>query len=211
VNGTSVDDLLVMANIGPIDGPGRVLGQAGPCGLRSASGLPFVGLLTLDSEDLAPLVGSRTLTDLIFHEIGHVLGFGGLWGGRGLVTGGGTSDPRFGGPAARQQYAALGGTGDVPLENTGGTGTADTHWREATFRTEIMTGFAERIGVAMPLSRLTIAAMADLGYAVDLGQADAYVLPGSVGVPSPAPLAPLGWDVILRGPVRYLPAMEPDR
>ena len=39
-----------------------------------------------------------------------------------------------------------------------------------------MTGYAESTGT-MPLSRLTIAAMQDLGYAVNYAAADSYSLP----------------------------------
>ena len=208
VNGTSVDDLIVMMDISPIDGPAKVLGQAGPCGLRNDR-IPFVGVLTLDTDDLTPLVGTRTLTDVIFHEIGHILGFGTVWNGS-VLTGGGTSDPRFTGARAVEEYAALGGTGTIPVENTGGSGTADAHWRETTFRTEVLTGFSERIGTPMPLSRMSIASMADLGYTVDMNQADPYALPSALAAPS-LPLEPLGWDVILAGPVRTLPGPEQRR
>ena len=63
----------------------------------------------------------------------------------------------------------------VPLETTGGAGTVNAHWSEAVFDTELMTGFAES-NSNMPLSRLTIAALADLGYQVDYGAADSYQL-----------------------------------
>lgn len=209
LNGTAVDDLIVVLDISPIDGPGRILGQAGPCGLRSGSRLPFVGVLTLDSEDLEPMIGTRTLTDVIFHEIGHVLGFGGMWGAFELVTGGGTPDPRFRGAAARQAWQALGGAGDVPVENTGGTGTRDSHWREATFGNEILTGFAEQVGVAMPLSRVTIASLADLGYLVDYREAESFS-PATILRSGPMVQGPsLGYDVVLKGPVRFLPEAPP--
>ena len=209
VNGTSVDDILVMIDISPIDGPGKILGQAAPCGLRNTSRLPFVGILTLDTDDLTPLVGTQNLTDIIFHEIGHILGFGTLWGGaRQLIVEGGTSNPRFTGIEAMAEYGSLGGSGQVPVEGSGGVGTADAHWRESVFRTEIMTGFSERIGTAMPLSRVSIASMADLGYVVDVSRADPFTLPSLSGAPAPTPLEPLGYDVILPGPVRYLPETE---
>ena len=63
-----------------------MLAQSGPCGLRNDR-IPFVGVVTLDLDDLTPLSGSRTLTDVIFHELGHVLGFGTLWNST-LLTGG---------------------------------------------------------------------------------------------------------------------------
>ena len=206
VNGTSVDDVIVIVNFAPIDGPSRVVGQAGPCGLRNDR-LPFVGILTIDTDDLNPLAGTQTLTDVIFHEIGHVLGFGTTWNSA-VLSGSGTSDPRFTGAAAVQEYAVLGGTGSVPVENTGGTGTANAHWREASFRTEILTGFAERVGVAMPLSRMSIASMADLGYVVSYVAADAFALPSALAAP-PVTLEPPRYDVILDEPVRILPVLEP--
>ena len=206
LNGTSVDDLIVIVEISPIDGSGNILGQAGPCGMR-ASGLPFAGILMLDSSDLAGMVGKQTLTDLFFHEIGHILGFGALWGSGGLLSGVGTWDPRFTGAQARAQLRELGLSGDVPVENAGVWGTTYVHWRESVFDTEIMTGYAERIGTAMPLSRLTIASMGDLGYSVDVSEADAYELPTQPAPPS-IRLEPLGYDVVLPGPVKVLPEMS---
>lgn len=199
VNGASLDDIIVMINIAEIDGPGKVLGRAGPCGLRSGSDLPFVGVLTLDSEDLEPLAGTEAATDLIVHEIGHILGFGSLWDHFGLVSGADTSSPRFTGPAAVEEYQALGGAGDVPLETEGGTGTALGHWSEAEFDRELMTGFAERPGTEQPLSRVSVASLADLGYAVDLSAADDYALPllqFSTAEAATAEHEHLGYDIV---------------
>ena len=63
----------------------------------------------------------------------------------------------------------------VPVENRGGRGTADAHWRDAVFGTELMTGFVGRTG--NPLSLMTIASLADLGYQVDRNAAEPYSLP----------------------------------
>ena len=62
-------------------------------------------------------------------------------------------------------------------DHTGGPGTAEGHWRETTFDDELMTGFIEQ--GEMPLSRMTIASLQDLGYEVNLDAANAYQLPGS--------------------------------
>ena len=70
------------------------------------------------------------------------------------------------------------------MANTGGPGTRDSHWREAVFGNELMTGFINQ-GVN-PVSRLTIASLADLGYQVNLEAADAYMLP------SPTVMAMMG-------------------
>lgn len=61
------------------------------------------------------------------------------------------------------------------MENTGGPGTADGHWRETVFRNEMMSGFIAAPG--NPLSRMTAASLGDLGYKVDLRAAEPYVLP----------------------------------
>jgi hypothetical protein len=206
VNGTSVDDVLIIVNITEIDGPGRVLGQAGPCGIRQGTRLPFVGILTLDVADLAPLTGTETLTDIITHEIAHVLGFGTLWSELGLMTGAGTADPRFTGPAAVAEYNALGGMGDVPLETQGGAGTRDSHWRKSVFTIELMTGFAERVGIAQPMSRVTIAQWADMGYTINMAAAEPFTLAaGALHAPhaDPRPGA-LGWDEVYTGPIVML-------
>jgi hypothetical protein len=187
VNGTWLDDIILMVNIAPIDGLGKILGQASPCAIRFDI-LTEVGFLTLDSDDLSRLAGTQTLTDIIFHEIGHVLGFGTLWSGFdcppddpftacwSYLTGEGTADPRFAGPLAVQEWQALGGMGTVPVEGTGGSGTADSHWRESVFTTEMMTGFVSPTGTTNPLSRVTLASMADMGYVVNYAAAETFRL-----------------------------------
>ena len=83
----------------------------------------------------------------------------------------------FTGAAARAAYGALkgGGPQDVPVENTGGPGTAEGHWREIIFRTELMSGFISAAG--NPMSRVTVASLQDLGYQVDMSAAEPFDLP----------------------------------
>jgi hypothetical protein len=171
-----VDDVLIQAEITPIDGPGKVLGQAGPCAVWTGDHLTRVGTMEFDSADVANMLADGSFTEVVTHEMGHVLGFGTLWSnGRSLLQGAGTSDPRFLGPRANAEYQALNGSGLVPVENTGGSGTADAHWREATFGNELMTGYID--SGPNPLSAMSIASMADLGYQVSLAAADPYSLP----------------------------------
>jgi hypothetical protein len=203
INGASTDDVLIIVSIRPIDGPGGVLGQAGPCGLRGETALPFAGSVILDSDDLAPLMGNETLTYIISHEIAHVLGFGTIWSNRGLIEGAGSQDPRFVGPIAVQEFNALGPTGTVPVENQGGAGTRDGHWRQTVFGDERMTGFAARPGVFQPLSRVSLASFIDLGYAVDLSAADSFTLAAALGAAGEA-WEQLGHDEILLEPIRVL-------
>jgi hypothetical protein len=172
-----VDDVIIFASVQNIDGPGGILGSAGPCTIRSPSALPVVGRMRFDDADLAPREASGQLVPLILHEMGHVLGFGTVWTDRSLLVDRGTNDPIFVGTQALALWPTLtlGYVGrPVPVENQFGAGTADSHWRESIFVTELMTGFIESPGVPMPLSRMTIASMRDLGYVVNYEAGDAY-------------------------------------
>jgi subtilisin-like proprotein convertase family protein len=178
VYGETVDDVVITAEGVAIDGPGGVLGQAGPTVLRPGTALPAWGVMEFDTADLARIEADGSLVRVIMHEMGHVLGFGTIWQRLGLRQGAGTINPTFTGPKAMAEFALLldaGGTVTVPLANTGGPGTRDSHWRESVFGNELMTGFLD-VG-ENPISRLSIAAFADTGYQVDYNAADAYALP----------------------------------
>jgi hypothetical protein len=180
-DGKPVDDIRIDASGPAIDGVGGILGQAGPTELRSGSFLPLRGTMQFDQADLANLQANGQLVDVITHEMAHVLGFGTIWSAKGLVTGAGGTDPRFTGVHATAEYDSIFGVTDtsVPVENTGGPGTRDSHWRESVFRNELMTGFLNS-GVD-PLSRVTAAQMQDIGYTgVNLDAADAYNKPASL-------------------------------
>jgi hypothetical protein len=174
-----VDDVVIDISTTAIDGDGGVLARAGPCLIATGDRLARFGVMEFDLADIGDLVASGTLDDVIVHEMGHVLGIGTLWDSiptGSLITGAGTADPRFVGARAGAEWSTLGRTGTVPVEATGGPGTADSHWRESVFDNELMTGFIDT--GSNPMSRLTIASLADLGYLVDVGAADAYSLPG---------------------------------
>jgi hypothetical protein len=183
VDGEVIDDVLILAQGQDIDGPGRILGQAGPTRLRprnagNAASLPAKGTMAFDTADLQDMEQRGTLNDVITHEMGHVLGIGPrVWALKGLLRGAGTADPTFTGRTAEVEYGRLrnGGPRPVPVENMGGPGTADAHWREAIFGNELMTGFVAT--PPNPLSRLTVASLQDLGYVVNLDAAEPYNLP----------------------------------
>ena len=177
-----VDDVLILVTLQPIDGPGNVLGASAPCYVRNSNTLPVLGLMQFDTDDLDLLATSGLLQQVILHEMGHVLGYGTIWSDFGLLAdpslSGGT-DPHFTGAQATAAFDAVGGitytaTLKVPVEKTGGAGTADSHWRETVFHQELMTGFVQS-GVN-PLSRVSVASMGDLGYSVNLAGADPYTL-----------------------------------
>jgi len=175
----TVDDLVIFVTLETIDGPGGVLGVAGPCLVRNGSLLPLAGSMRLDVADLSNLEASGLLEDVILHEMGHILGIGTLWGPLDLlvdpVSAGGT-DPHFVGTEALAAFNAVGGSGyaglEVPVEAGGGPGTEDGHWRETVFDAELMTGWIDT--GANPVSLVTVASLADLGYGVDPGGAQAF-------------------------------------
>jgi hypothetical protein len=176
-----INDVVIYARVAPIDGAGdstgNILGQAGPCAVNTRTWLTTYGLMEFDEFDLNALVAEGLLTDVIVHEMGHVLGIGTLWDvQRALLVGEGGNDPYFQGAGARTQFTRLNravysGT-PVPVENSGGIGTRDSHWRESILRNELMTGFLNRS--SNPLSALSVGSLQDLGYTVNLAAAEGF-------------------------------------
>jgi adhesin/invasin len=180
----TVDDIVIFAEVGPIDGPGNIVGQAGPCLIRTGSFHTVVGVMRFDIADLNNIEAAGLLQTVILHEMQHVLGFGSMWQQRGVLSGAGTGDPCFTGSNAMTAFNSIGGQNSpgntVPVEKSGGLGTADSHWRESVFGAELMTGFVN--AGFNPLSMVTVTSFQDLGYQVNTSAADAF----SVG-PFPAP------------------------
>lgn len=177
----TVDDLIIFAVVTPIDGVGRILASAGPCVLRTQSRFPVIGIMRFDSDDIDALAGNGRLPAVVLHEMLHVIGIGTLWRARDLLFGSGTTDPRFVGVLAGAQCISAGGftgcsDGRVPIENTGGSGTQEVHWRESIFDREVMTGFVEA-NDDMPFSGMSLASLQDLGYVANLLSADPYTVP----------------------------------
>ena len=166
----TVDDLLVYVDVAPRDGSGGVLGASGPCFTREESSLPLYGTLNLDSADL------DRPSSLILHELGHVLGLGLLWRDARLI-GACPNDLRYSGSSAKGEWHALGGSGDLLVEDKpGAPATQCLHWEGAVFGQELMTSQVKD-GDDASLSRVTVGSLEDLGYKVDKDAADAYRLP----------------------------------
>jgi Bacterial Ig-like domain (group 2)/Leishmanolysin len=207
-----IDDLLILVTLDSIDGPGNVLGSAGPCFIRNETSvnpdLSVLGAMVFDSTDLQDVEAAGLLNALILHEMGHVLGFGSLWPNDSLLadpslppTNG--IDPHFTGAQAITAFNSIGGSSytgaKVPVEDTGGEGTADGHWRESVFGNELMTGFVDP--GQNPLSVVTVASLADEGYTVDLNGADPFSLQLSLRAFRGGPQFELKRD-LLRVPIK---------
>lgn len=192
--GKFVDDLRVDVRLRSIDGNRGTLGVAGPCLYREDGLLPVAGEVTFDTADVSRL-SAAGLRQLALHEIAHVVGFGtsnpwnDLLRDSALRVGGGgpgttLPDTHFPGSAAVSAFdEALGSATysgkKVPVENDRtrfSTGGLDSHWRLSVFGDELM---APTFALAAPLSKVTIAALADLGYGVDYTKAAAYTVPSS--------------------------------
>ncbi|MEN1679914.1 MAG: S8 family serine peptidase [Planctomycetota bacterium] len=272
-DGVVIDDIVISASIDIIDGPetlvmepseadetviiefitGGIQAQGTPLAVRGGefgvdgAGLPTIGGLTLDIDDIQTMINENTLEDVIRREIGAILGIGTLWDAFGLVSDIGTADVRYTGEQGTQAWLDLAGldptiddfvfrddnndgvfdpaddTVGLPIETTVsfieetvntppqiavfgnfvGPIVGDTllqHWSEAVFANELMTGqLADPPAGALPpfdppinpLSVISVASLADLGYTVDLTAAEDY---------TPPPFPPAGFPPGAGGP-----------
>lgn len=213
----TIDDVVIFAALDSIDGPGdsTILAGAGPCLFRNGF-LPLAGAMLFDTADVARLIASGQFAGVIEHEMGHVLGFGTIWQPKGLLAGPvsqGGVDPHFVGSQAIAAFnenggATYGAGQKVPVENclapppgvVCGLGSYDGHWRETILGDELMT-FYQNVGVVNPLSVITAAAMADLGYQVNFAASDPYSVagPDAFALPGAVVRSPLH-ERILRFP-----------
>ena len=130
----------------------------GPHVVRTTSNLPVLGCMSITG-----------VVDIVLHEIGHVLGIGTIWDD---FIQNPSGDTHFIGPRAIAAFNDAGGqnyTGaKVPVETDG------SHWRDPVLEGEIMNPAGGEV-----LSAITIQALADLGYGVDVTQAAPYTLPSA--------------------------------
>jgi hypothetical protein len=141
----STKGVIIYASVAPIDGPSKILAQAGPCYVRNQSILPAVGVMKFDEADIQNYINTGRFESVVLHEMNHVVGFGTIWTDKSLLTGAvyndttltGSTNPRYTGAAAQAQCLVIGGqathcgggTG-IAVEQCGTAGTADGHWRE---------------------------------------------------------------------------------
>ncbi len=159
-------------------------------GVSGADALPTYSRIVINAEEVGTLLN---LDEFVANTIGRALGFGALWEEFGIVR---LIDgvPTYTGPNGLREMEELSDdlNGVNALEDGANGGLAAEYWSEAVFDEELMTSRTENrrpdAGPGNPsvpdnpISALTIAAMQDLGYTVDYGEADFFRLdPGAVG------------------------------
>ena len=172
-SGDRIDDLRIYVSTS-VNSP-FALGQGGPHLLRETTHLPIVGCMAIDVS----------LTSRVFgvglHEIGHVLGFGTLWDWekfgfiQDLSWSDSSADTHFNGSRAIAAFNDAGGGNyggkKVPVQKRDGG-----HWRFIVLNGEVM--LPGRSG-ERALSAITVQSLADLGYGVDVTQADPFTVRGT--------------------------------
>lgn len=166
---SKLDDIYICGRDAVIDGPGKILGRAGPSRVWS-NGLPSAGSMEFDIDDITWLINNGTWETVILHEMAHVLGIGTVCRSKNVVRRirkGRNISYLYEGPIATNVWQnEWGCTEAPPVEADGGGGTAGGHWDEVCMDNELMTGYLNG-GEANPLSKLTAATLDDLGYSVD--------------------------------------------
>ena len=180
-----VDDLIVFVGFGAK----LYAGHGGICGVRGGSKLPLTGINIYHPT----ITSGYGYKETALHEIGHALGLPEVWRKLGLLANssseGRVADKHFSGPLAIAAFDAAGGMNymgaKVPVEEDG------NHWRGSVLRGELMNPWGgsiptRRFGQIAPISAITVQSFADLGYVVDINQADQYSLPRIAAKPAEA-------------------------
>ena len=171
-SGERIDDLRIYVSQEEFN---NIAGYGSPTVLREETHLPVFGCMVFNSE-------AKHVQYVALHEIGHVLGVGTIWDNLGFLQDYPNADAHFNGPLAIAAFDDASGRGytgkKVPVSQDGG------HWRSSVFGTrEVM------ISGDGALSGITVQSLADLGYGVDVAQADAYTLPSAAAGKAVAKIA----------------------
>ena len=148
--------------------------------IRTSNWLPILSTLSLNTDFVDQAEDEGWLEQLMLHEMGHTLGVGASWAGFDLIGNPSainkTADTYFRGFQARRAFNQVGGRSyegqKVPVQQGGD----DIHWRRGALGDELMiAGWVWPFET--PISAITVASLADLGYRVNPDAADYYWLP----------------------------------
>ncbi len=138
--------------------------------------IPTSGRISLSTSYLSSLNTIVNYTpDTIIHEIGHALGLAGLLNSSAVNRSTGTYSANT---YAGWVYGDLKGTFTqtaIPMTTGVGSGSDYSHWKEEVFGNETMTHLTR--GATSAVSQLSLAAMRDIGWNINYGAAQPYVLP----------------------------------
>lgn len=149
-NDPLLNGININATLTAIDGPGGVLGSAGPTDVLGGNVLlngdinpshvlwATSGDMNFDIDDVDNLIVAGSFNNVIQHEMGHVIGLGTLWN---LDIGDGNIYNNVLSPENQFQYVGVHALTAyqnefdpdatfIPIEEGGGPGTAGGHWDE---------------------------------------------------------------------------------
>lgn len=148
--------------------------------------------------------GKSNLYYTVLHELGHILGIGPTWVNDNITNKpigtyqiNGETKKYYNGAHALEQYKSYfpdisNNLVGIPIEDDGGGGTESVHPEEGYIhghstndreingvyhpglRHELMTGWMESSSYPIPMSRITIGFLKDIGYNVDYSEAEFY-------------------------------------
>ena len=207
--GQALDDISIYVMSGPLDGAGNVVAMSGPCVIREGTGgwagMPALGAVVLDEADIAQLESDGVLEAVVTREMARALGFSPVaWNLHGFLQNPSLpedaepdADTHMNAPLVVAAFNAAGGEGyagaRAPLENGAMPGISDTHWRQSVFGDEVMTPYVT--GDSQPLSRITLEALYEVGYELDVMMADPFTLTSARSARLRGPKMYLGMDL----------------
>lgn len=173
-----IDDVLVDFIVSGEDDPGKQIGnvrflaRALTC-VKRGTQQGIYGVVQFEERFLQNDSGSEFFYQVSLHELAHILGLV----PRQAVRNPFSNRPTFVGSHALEQFHQLGGVGDIPVQSCYADqdslirdcGGAHGHWDAQVFPREVLTNG----GLISPVS---VGALMDLGYEVDLNAADPFTL-----------------------------------
>jgi hypothetical protein len=170
---TPVPSMVVYVRMSAPDSLQGYAANGGACAVRPGTLLTYEGIVTVSTPNIDITRQNGTLGVTVAHEFGHVMGIGSNWQASSYLLDGNGPNPAFAGPAAMQAAFDVGATASastpVQIAHPGESG-AYAHWRTPGTGNEIM-----RSGGGTAISKITLGALQDLGYVVDMTKADTFV------------------------------------